>query len=383
MKHSVLVLAIAGSLCIGGLIADTMVSIQTDTETFVPQDLPALIDLKHMGEILGGEDQLNLIVKTDNNNDPALLEWIDEFSQHEVKGRSHIYGSNSIVDLIKSQNGGEIPDSSAEVAALYDQLPEVQKDSYLHGNSILLVNLEIGNAMGELGLMGIGELTDVVEEDILWMAPPPGTEVTITGNSVVFVEVITALTSGRTMMTMLGIILVFGGLLVIYRDLLKALTPVITMIMVVGWSGGLMYYTGLEYTPMTATLGALILGVGSEYAILMMERYFEEKEKGADPEQAMEEASVKIGKAIVTSGATTVFGFSALIASPFSITSNFGLITVIDVFLALLATFVIFPPVIVTLDKFREKRRAHAPIGRGTKIIDTHESKTIPEAITT
>ncbi|WMW22469.1 RND family transporter [Methanolobus mangrovi] len=383
MKHSVLVIAIAGSLCVGGLYADTLVSIQTDTQTFVPQDLPALIDLTHMGEILGGEDQLNLIIKTDDNTDPELLEWIDEFSQHEVGGRSHIYGSNSIIDLIKAQNGGEIPESSAEVAALYEQIPDAQKERYLNGNSILLVNLEIGNAMSELGLMGIGDLSDIVEDDILWMAPPPGAEVTITGNSVVFVEVIGALTSGRTMMTLLGIILVFAGLLVIYRDLLKALTPVITMIMVVGWSGGLMYYTGLEYTPMTATLGALILGVGSEYAILMMERYFEEKDKGADPEQAMEEASVKIGKAIVTSGATTVFGFSALIASPFSITSNFGLITVIDVFLALLATFVIFPPVIVTLDKFKEKRRAHAAISRKSKLIDTRESNTIPEVITT
>ncbi len=383
MRHPLMVLAIAGSLCLGGLFADTMVPIQTDTETFVPQDLPALIDLMHMNEILGGEDQLNLLIKTDDNTDPELLAWVDEFSQHEVEGRSHIYGSSNIVDLIKAQNGGTIPDSSAEVAMIYEQLPEVQKDSYLHGNSILLVNLEIGNAMSELGLVGIGELADIVEEDILWMAPPPGTAVTITGNSVVFVEVITALTSGRVMMTMLGILLVFAGLIVIYRDILKALTPVITMLMVVGWSGGLMYASGLEYTPMTATLGALILGVGSEYAILMMERYFEEKDRGADPEQAMEKASVKIGKAIVTSGATTVFGFSALIASPFSITSNFGLITVIDVFLALLATFVIFPPVIVTLDKFREKGGAYALISRGSRGSHTHESNSIQEVINT
>jgi predicted RND superfamily exporter protein len=183
-------------------------------------------------------------------------------------------------------------------------------------------------------------------------------------------------------MTMLGIALVFAGLLVIYRDILKALTPVLTMVVVVGWSGGLMYYTGMEYTPMTATLGALILGVGSEYAILMMERYFEEREKGADPEEAMQEASVKIGKAIVTSGATTVFGFSALIASPFSITSNFGVITVMDVILALFATFVIFPPIIVTLDKYREKRRhfheTHNRSGSGGSNI----LKSIQEAIT-
>jgi predicted RND superfamily exporter protein len=89
----------------------------------------------------------------------------------------------------------------------------------------------------------------------------------------------------------------------------------------------------------------------------MMERYFEEKEKGASPEEAMKEASVKIGKAIVTSGLTTVFGFAALIASPFSMTSNFGFITVMDVILALLASFIVFPAVIVLLDKHRESRK--------------------------
>ncbi|WP_209617549.1 efflux RND transporter permease subunit [Methanolobus bombayensis] len=382
MKNPVLVLSIAGLLCVGGLYVDNLVGIQTDTETFVPQDMPALLDLNHMGEILGGDDQLNLIIKTDNNADPELLEWIDEFSEHEVADRSHIQGSSSIVDVVKEANSGEIPDSSEKIQEIYDQLSEREREAYLEGTTITLLNLNIGNAMSELGLEGIEALSDIVKEDLLWMAPPPGVHITITGNSMVFVGVISALTSGRVFMTTLGIVLVFAGLLVIYRDLLKALTPVLTMAVVVGWSGGIMYYTGMEYTPMTATLGALILGVGSEYAILMMERYFEERDKGAGPEEAMQEASVKIGKAIVTSGLTTVFGFSALIASPFSITSNFGVITVMDVILALLATFVIFPPVIVTLDKYREKRRhfieSHNTSGSGANSI----LKSIQEAIT-
>jgi hypothetical protein len=254
-------------------------------------------------------------------------------------------------------NDGMIPDDSQDIKELYSQIPEVQRERYLHGNNMLVLNLGIGNAMGELGLEGIKDLTSIVEEDIRWMPPPPGTSVTITGGSVVFFTVISALTSGRMMMTLLGLVLVFAGLLAIYRDYLKALTPVITMFMVIGWSGGLMYYLGIEYTPMTATLGALILGVGSEYAVLMMERYFEEREKGASPEEAMKESSVKIGKAIVTSGLTTVFGFSALIASPFSMTSNFGFITVLNVILALLASFIVFPAVIVLLDKHRESRK--------------------------
>lgn len=356
LKYPWIILIVASLSCLGGMYVDSMVPLQTDVQTFVPQDMPALLDLKHLGSILGGTDELNLVIKTDNNADPNLLQWMDDFAEHEVEGRSHIYGSSSIVPLVKEMNGGEIPDTAEEVKHLYAQMSDTQKERYIHGGNIMVLDLNIGNAMGELGLEGISELSDTVKEDIKWFVPPPGTTVTITGGSVVFFEVIGALTSGRMLMTMLGLVFVFIGLLVIYRDNLKALTPVITMLIVIGWSGGIMYYAGLEYTPMTATLGALILGVGSEYAILMMERYFEEKDKGATPEEAMHVASIKMGKAIVSSGLTTVFGFAALIASPFSMTSNFGFITVIDVTLALFATFVVFPPVLVLLDKHREQR---------------------------
>ena len=359
IKHPIMIIGIASLLCVSGLYVDSFVPIQTDIKTFVPQDMPALVDLAHLGTIIGGTDALNLIIKVDDSADPNVLKWMDEFSAHEVEGRGHIYSSSSIAPIIKSMNGGTIPDNREDIARLYDQIPEMQKKRYIHGNNMLLLNLEIGNAIADIGLTGVQELVGIVREDIAWMPAPPGAYVTVTGNSVAFTTVIAALTSGRVAMTLLGLTMVFGGLLVIYRDWIKAFTPVITMFIVVGWAGGIMYYSGLEYTPMTATLGALILGVGSEYAILMMERYYEEKEKGASPADAIREASAKIGKAIVASGLTTLFGFSALIASPFSMNSNFGIVTVMDVALALLATFIVFPPVIVTLDKWRDKRIAN------------------------
>lgn len=358
IKHPILVLGIAGLMCFSGLYVDSFVPIQTDVQTFVPQDMPALIDLTHLGDIIGGTDALNIIIKVDDSADPEVLRWMDEFSEHEVERRSHIYDASSIVPIIKSMNGGTIPDNSADIERLYQQVPPMQKDRYVNGKNMLLLDFGIGNAVTDIGLKGVRELTGVVQEDIAWMSPPPGVEVTITGNSVVFTAVIWSLTSGRVAMTLTGLILVFAGLLVIYRDWLKAITPVVTMFMVIGWAGGIMYFTGLEYTPMTATLGALILGVGSEYAILMMERYFEEKDKGADPPEAMYAASAKIGKAIFASGLTTLVGFSALIASPFSMNSNFGLVTVMDVALALLATFMVFPAVIVKLDEWRDRKKA-------------------------
>ncbi len=368
IKYGALVIGIATVFCVVGLYADEQVGIQTDTQSFVPQDMPALLNLNHMKEIVGGTDQLNLIIKVKDTADPEVLKWIDKFSEHETH-RAHIYSASSIVDLVKQYNGGTIPDTRDEIEAIYDEIPDSQKNQYLYGKNMLLLTFNIGNAQKDIKITGIQALTKIVQEDIKWMQAPPDTTVTITGNSVVYTEVIGALTNGRVEMTYIGLFLVLGGLLVVYRDWLKALVPIIPMFMVTGWSGLVMKSLNIDYTPMTATLGALILGIGCEYSILMMERYFEEKDAGASPLEAIHKTSLSIGAALLASGATVVGGFAALTISPFPLISDFGIVTVIDILLVLFATFVVFPPLIIVLDSWREKKRGVQAANAKTKNI--------------
>src|SRR5690606_423343 len=103
-----------------------------------------------------------------------------------------------------------------------------------------------------------------------------------------------------------------------------------------------------------ATLGALILGVGSEYAILMMERFYEELEKIGDPRAALFTATKAIGSALIASGLTTIFGFTALVSSPFLITNNFGTVTVLAIVFALATTFTVFVVLIYRMELRRE-----------------------------
>ncbi len=357
-NNPLLVLGVAGSLCFAGLYADTMVGIETDVKTFVPSDMPALVDMNHLVGVLGGTDQLNVIVKADDVTDPAVLEWMDRFAAHEVELHPHILGRESIVDPIKAMNQGVLPEDAAQVDAIMQTIPASTRDRYIYGRTTTLLNLDIGDALSGLGLPRIERLIELVEADLRWMQPPPGVTVTITGQSMTMTTVIGALTTGRRMMTFVGLVLILGGLFLLYRDWLKAIIPVLMMTFVIGWSGGVMYVLGMDYTPMTATLGALILGIGSEYAVMMMmERYFEERENGLVPIEAIRISTGKIGTAITASGFTTLAGFSALLASPFSLNQNFGIVTVIDVLLALLATFLVFPVLVVGLDGWRERRK--------------------------
>jgi hypothetical protein len=127
--------------------------------------------------------------------------------------------------------------------------------------------------------------------------------------------------------------------------------------MVTGWLGGVMYVLDMEYNPLTATLGSLVIGIGAEFTILMMERYYEERERGFEPLDAMDRAASMVGQAIIASGSTVIFGFSALVASSFPIIQSFGLVTVIAVAFSLLSTLIVLPPIMVNLDSWSSKRQ--------------------------
>lgn len=338
-----------------GLYADTKVPIETDMNEFIPQDLPPLSQFRHLENIFGGTDQLNIIVQGDVT-DPSTLIWMNEFGDYVVESRDKVYGATSLATIIKGYNGGVIPEDESEVDAVLDSIPEEAKYQYINGHDTAQIILDIGKAFDSLGQVGIERLQNEVGKDLIWFEPPPGISVTQTGQMTVMNTVIDALTTGRMQMTLLGLVLIFFILLLIYRDLIKTVLPILPMFIVIGWMGGIMYATGMKYNPMTATLGALILGVGSEYAILMMERFYEEMEKTENSIEALITAMGSIGAAIVASGLTTVFGFSALIASPFPMTSSFGTITVLSVIFALFATFTVFPILLIRLEYWRRHK---------------------------
>ncbi|MFQ6073482.1 MAG: RND family transporter, partial [Methanosarcinales archaeon] len=349
-NNPIIVIGIAGLLTIGGLYADEHVDVQTDVKKFVPDDMAAMIDLNKLHDLLGGTDNINIIVKSDDVTNPSVLKWMYEFGEREVELHGDIKRADSIATSIKITTGS-IPKSPQQTLKVISALPDTIKERYLYGNTMSVIDLNIGTA-ADLGTARVSRIIENVESDIEWYPPPTGTKVTITGHQVALTSIMGALTSGRTFMTILGLVMIFLGLLVIYRDPIHAFVPILPILMVTGWAGGVMYILNLKYNPLTATLGALVIGIGAEFTILMMERYYEEREKGKLPIVAMETAASRIGPAIIASGSTVLFGFSALIFTTFPMLSSFGVVTVISVAFALLSTLIVLPPVMVYLDKW-------------------------------
>ena len=145
-----------------------------------------------------------------------------------------------------------------------------------------------------------------------------------------------------------------------YRHL-HAVSPLVPIIAIVGWNAMAMYILGINYSPLTATLGSMTIGVAAEYTILVMERYAEEEERLHNPLEAIQESVQKIGTAITVSGLATFFGFSALCLASFPITSNFGITTLIAVGFSLMGAIFVMPAVLSIIGQFDEwlEKRKH------------------------
>ena len=350
VKHSVLVIIVAVVVASLGIAVDSKVGVETDIETFMPQDMDALKDIHKIRDIVGSTNQMAIYMEGENILSQENVSWMkntinkleDEFSEIIVDVKS--------IDNIVGNFSDNEDMTHSEYLDIINELPKAQREMFLNNErdkAVILMNIK--HLPTEDLQVFVNDIKEVLEDTSM--------RVEITGKSALDVEMVKGLTDGRVKMTLIGIGLVFLALLLIYRNPIKSFIPVFPIVLIVGMSGGIMYLLGLKYTPITATLGALILGMGTEMTIMLLERYLEERQSGKDKLEAMLITVTMIGKATVASGLTTIGGFSVLMTSKFVILKDFGLMTVINISLALMSTFIILPAVLVLMDRFIVKEK--------------------------
>ena len=110
---------------------------------------------------------------------------------------------------------------------------------------------------------------------------------------------------------------------------------------------------------MSATLGALVIALSTEFAVLLDGRYREERRAGHAPAEALRRTYRSTGAAVLASGATAIAGFAVLVFSDVRMLQEFGIVTVVDLSVSLLGVLAVLPAVLVLAE--RRRRGAHAP----------------------
>ena len=362
-KNPVPVLLIAGIIALIGFQVDPTIAVQSDENAMVPSGMTAKINIDKVTRIMGSTDTADFLVQGSRVTDLDTVIWMKEFQEYELSHHPQLIASTSIATYILQYNGGVMPETQAGLDAVLKKIPEDTRKSYISGSMSGIIRFNtIKLQMGQKAT-----LKKQMNRDIAFLEPPVGITINPAGNFELYTMLLRSLSDSKETMTYLGFIFVFVFLVLVYRHL-HAVSPIIPIIFVVGWNAVMMYILGIDYTPLTATLGSMTIGVAAEYTILVMERYAEEMERTHDSLAAIQESVQKIGTAITVSGLATFFGFSALCLATFPIISNFGITTLIAVAFSLIGAIFVMPAVLSvmgSLSGWLEHRKTPGTHGGG------------------
>ena len=98
---------------------------------------------------------------------------------------------------------------------------------------------------------------------------------------------------------------------------------------------------------MSATLGALVIAVATEFSVILAARYHEERGSGRSVGEALRSTYSRTGVAVLASAVTSIAGFGVLAFSRITMLRDFGIVTVVDLTVALAGVMVVLPAALV------------------------------------
>ena len=124
------VLAIAVVLAAAGWALDTQTRVESDIQRLVPQDLPALRDLRDLQAISGVGGEANVLIEGRRVTDPAVVGWMTRYQQRVLRelgytekkgcGKAEICPAFSLPDLFTTE---ESLSSRKRIEGLLDAVP--------------------------------------------------------------------------------------------------------------------------------------------------------------------------------------------------------------------------------------------------------------------
>ena len=108
-----------------------------------------------------------------------------------------------------------------------------------------------------------------------------------------------------------------------------------------------------------AFVTAISLGIIVDDTVHFLSKYNRaRREKGLNAEEAVRYAFSTVGSALVITSFVLVFGFGVLMISAFKMNSLMGMLTSIIIAVALIADFLLLPPILMFLDKFQNGKKS-------------------------
>ena len=379
LNNNKIIFSITGVVIFLSLIGISRLEVENSFINYFSKKTEIYQGMKLIDEELGGTTPLEVILKfpkkVNENTDEEFEDWESDDDQNEEKywftkdkidkiSSVHNYldslpqvgkvlSFSSIIDVATMLNNNK-PLGTLEMGVLYSKIPNSIKteiiDPYISiKDNEARINLRIIDSQENLRR---NDLIKKINYDLKNKIGLQEKEFRLAGVLILFNNLLQSLFKSQILtlsLVMIGIFLMF---IVLFKNIKLSLIGVVPNFIAAFFILGIIGLIGIPLDMMTITIAAITIGIAVDNSIHYIYRFKEEFNNLNDYKQTLKICHSTVGRAILNTSITIVFGFSILVLSKFIPTIYFGIFTGLAMLLAMILVLTLLPSLILLIKPF-------------------------------
>ena len=260
---------------------------------------------------------------------------------------------SSIIDVATLLNNNK-PLGTLEMGVLYSKIPESIKseiiDPYISiKDNEARINLRIIDSQENLRR---NDLIKKINYDLKNKLGLEEKDFKLAGVLILFNNLLQSLFKSQILTLGLVMIGIFAMFLILFKNIKLSLIGVVPNFIAAFFILGIIGLLGIPLDMMTITIAAITIGIAVDNSIHYIYRFKEEFNNSNNYNKTLELCHSTVGRAILNTSITIVFGFSILVLSKFIPTIYFGIFTGLAMLLAMVSVLTLLPSLILLVKPF-------------------------------
>lgn len=354
IRYPVHVLGVSLFLLIIGLPQLSTIKVETNLQEFFSPDHEIRKSIDRIDNTLVGTLPIEVFLKSDNLDTfkrPDILRQLKQF-QLWAESLSQVDKTISLADYVEDMNWGfheedekfrKIPDDSdliSQYLLIYDGEDMYDLVDQDFKTTLVSLNLNQHNA---------NDITNVIEqiENYLRLNIDSSINWEIVGVGRLFSDLEELLVNGQVYSLLGALMLIFVLMLILWRSFLQSvlcMLPNLSPILLIFIFMGLF---GIWLDMATAMIASVAVGIAVDDTIHIFHGFIKRVNQGVMPSVALLRTTALAGRAVLTTTIILSSQFMVLVSSQFVPTQNFGMLTSIGLFAALIFDLLLLPAILI------------------------------------
>jgi predicted RND superfamily exporter protein len=356
-RRPLIIIGVVILLCFGAYIGLTRLDISSPSmEELMPKELEVIKTTDYLKDEYGTIETGVIVVEIEsqdiNSNevkdirDPRAVNYVNLLSEATV-GLNDVKDTYSVADLVKEND--RIPKSLEKIKSTLKSSPLTSHFINRHYTSSLVV-LRLADNIAEKEVYN--DINQIINE----VPKPPGIKAKATGYFAIYAELLDRILSDMETTAFYALICVLLVVFLMFRSVSLGLIVLSVVSLGSFWAFGLIGLFGIAVTPITAAAMAMIIGIGDDFGIQVVNRFKQEIKKNnyvVGMKNTM--AGVAIPMGITTFSA--LIGFQAMSMGDLTIVNELARMVSVGVVFCMIAALTIVPALLILIEKFKIKEK--------------------------